>query len=113
VPRVGNPTRQAGDINGEIRERPVDAITRSLTLSQPTVGIMGILVSWHTPDNRWLVDRVYGEGDVDYRVWDEGQLAAELHGPLEVLREYLARFRVDLGDLEPVPEDYDRSQSDR
>jgi hypothetical protein len=68
---------------------------------------VGILVSWRTPDNRWLVDRVYGEGAVDYRVFEEGELVAELHGPLEVLREYLTRFRVDLGDLEPVPEGED------
>ena len=68
--------------------------------------IVGILASWRTPDNRWLVDRVFGEGQVDYRIFDEGELAAELHGPLEVLVLvlWLAQRGVDLGDLIPLEE---------
>jgi hypothetical protein len=64
---------------------------------------VGVLVSWRTPDNRWLVDQVIGEG-VDYRIWEEGELIAELRGNLDVLAEWLRRFGVDLGDLEPLPE---------
>jgi hypothetical protein len=78
-------------------------------LTQParTVRIMGILASWRTPDSRWLVDRVYSEGDVDYRIYEEGELVAELHGPLETLVQWLARRGVDIGDLEPLPEGED------
>ncbi len=71
---------------------------------QRTVWIMAILVSWRTPDNRWIVDRVYGEGPVEYRIFNEGQLAAELSGPIEHLREWLTRFGVDIGDLVPIEE---------
>ena len=65
--------------------------------------IVGILASWRTPHNR-LVDRVSGEGNLDYRVFEEGELAAELSGPLERLQEYLTRHGVDLGDLIPLEE---------
>ena len=64
--------------------------------------IVGILASWRTPDHRWLVDRVYGEGD--YRVFAEGELAAELYGPLERLQQYLTRHGVDIADLIPLAE---------
>ena len=69
--------------------------------------IVGILVSWRTPDNRWLVDRVIGEGDVAYQVFEEGELAAELRGPIERLREWLTRRGVDLGDLIPLEDEDD------
>jgi hypothetical protein len=63
---------------------------------------MAVLVSWRTADHRWLVDRVIEKPGVDYRVWEETnghELAAQLHGPIEVLRECLTRQGVDIGDL--------------
>jgi hypothetical protein len=68
---------------------------------------MGVLHSYRTPDGRWLVDSVWGEGAVEWRIWEEvdgHELAAELPGPIERLREWLTRHRVDLGDLIPIGE---------
>jgi hypothetical protein len=66
-----------------------------------------ILVSWRTPDDRRLVERVIGAPGVDYRVCKEGELAAERRGDLDALAGCLRRSGVDLGDLEPLPEGYD------
>jgi hypothetical protein len=63
-----------------------------------TVKIVAILASWRTPDNRWIVDRLYSE-DADWRLYDEGERVAELRGGLDVLAEHLGRRGVALGDL--------------
>lgn len=57
---------------------------------------MGVLASWRTPDGRWLVD---------FRVWrqvDGHILHAELHGPVNTLRTYLASQGVNLDDVVPA-----------
>lgn len=69
--------------------------------------IMVAVQAWHTPDGRWLVDQVQGEPGVRYRVWDDGELAAEIAGDLDALAGWLAGVGVDLGELEPVPQDWD------
>jgi hypothetical protein len=54
---------------------------------------------------RWLVDRVYGETNVDYRVWRNGVVAAEIIGR-EQLASWLKRVGVDVAELKPVPEGF-------
>jgi hypothetical protein len=76
---------------------------------------MGVLASFRTADGHWLVDRVWGEGTVEWRVWEETdghELAAELPGPIERLREWLTRHRVDLGDLIPIGDEEDDQERD-
>jgi hypothetical protein len=65
---------------------------------------MMIAQTWRTPDGRWLVDSAFEESGVRYRVWDRGELAAEVPGGLDDLTHRLTAFGVDPGQLEPLPE---------
>ncbi len=56
---------------------------------------------WRTAEGRWLVDQVDGEPGVRYRVWDEGELAVEIDGNVDVLAAWLARVGVRLDQLAP------------
>jgi hypothetical protein len=86
------------------------AVLLAITLSTGTVGIMGVLGSWRTPDRRFIVDQLFGEA-AQHRVWeldaepgDGYYLVAELLPPTERLREWLTRHGWDLGDLIPLAE---------
>jgi hypothetical protein len=58
------------------------------------------------PTGRWLVDRVYGETGVDYRVWDNGVLAAEIQGR-DNLAAWLSAVDVDIKMLRPAQEGFE------
>jgi hypothetical protein len=65
---------------------------------------MAVDRSWRSPEGRWVVDQVVDEPGVEYRLWDEGMLAAEVASP-EELRRLLALVNVDPGRLEPTTGD--------
>jgi hypothetical protein len=69
---------------------------------------MGVLAPYRSPDGRLLVDRVWAKatpsGECGKRSTGTSS-PAELPGPIERLREWLARHRVDLGDLITIGEE--------
>jgi hypothetical protein len=65
---------------------------------------MAVERSWRSPEGRWIVDEVVDEPGVEYRLWDEGVLAAELASP-EELGRILALVNVDPKKLLPTTTD--------
>lgn len=55
---------------------------------------MAVERSWRSPEGRWVVDEVIDEPGVEYRLWDQGVLAAEVASP-EELSHVLALVNVD------------------
>jgi hypothetical protein len=55
---------------------------------------MAVERSWRSPEGRWVVDEVVDEPGVEYRLWDQGVLAAEVASP-EELSHFLAVVDVD------------------
>jgi hypothetical protein len=55
---------------------------------------MAVERSWRSPEGRWVVDEVVDEPGVEYRLWDQGVLAAEVASP-EELSQLLALVNVD------------------
>jgi hypothetical protein len=55
---------------------------------------MAVGRSWRSPEGRWVIDEVVDEPGVEYRLWDEGVLAAEVASP-EELNHLLALVNVD------------------
>jgi hypothetical protein len=55
---------------------------------------MAVDRSWRSPEGRWVVDEVVDEPGVEYRLWDQGVLAAEVASP-EELSHLLAEVNVD------------------
>jgi hypothetical protein len=62
---------------------------------------MAVDRSWRSPEGRWIVDQVVDEPGVEYRLWDEGVLAAEVAAP-EELEKLLALVDVDPRKLRPI-----------
>jgi hypothetical protein len=55
---------------------------------------MAVDRSWRSPEGRWVVDEVVDEPGVEYRLWDQGVLAAEVASP-EELNHLLTLVGVD------------------
>ena len=62
---------------------------------------MAVDRSWRSPEGRWIVEQVVDEPGVEYRLWDEGVLAAEVASPEELIR-LLALVGVDPQRLMPT-----------
>jgi hypothetical protein len=62
---------------------------------------MAVDRSWRSPEGRWIVDQVVDEPGVEYRLWDEGVLAAEVASP-EDLHRLLALVNVDPSKLHRI-----------
>jgi len=42
--------------------------------------------TWRSPEGRWVVDEVANQSGVEYWLWDEGVLVAEVASPEELDR---------------------------
>src|SRR5690242_11905548 len=62
---------------------------------------MAVDRSWRSPEGRWIVDQVVDEPGVEYRLWDEGVLAAEVASP-EDLHRLLALVNLDPNKLHRI-----------
>lgn len=67
---------------------------------------MAVDRSWRSPDGRWLVDQVVQEPGVGFRVWDEGELVAEV-ADRATLERWLRGAAVDRTNMVPA-DDEDR-----
>jgi hypothetical protein len=67
---------------------------------------MAVDRSWQSRDGKWLVDQVVREPGVSFRVWDNGELVAEL-GDWATLERWLRGAGVDWANMLPA-DDEDR-----